>query len=45
MEKFRNLIPANATVIRDGILAPLNAMELVVGDLIQLRSGDKIPGK
>lgn len=43
MEKFRALVPDNCTVIRDGILKPLPAAELVPGDIINLKSGDKIP--
>ena len=43
MEKFRNLVPASATLIRDGQLRSVSATEIVVGDLIRLKSGDKIP--
>lgn len=43
MAKFRNLVPESASIIRDGIMAPLGAGEIVPGDLIRLKSGDKIP--
>jgi sodium/potassium-transporting ATPase subunit alpha len=43
MEKFRALVPEKASVIRDGTMAPISAAELVIGDVIRLQSGDKIP--
>ena len=43
LEKFRALVPEAAAVIRDGQLKPVPAAELVIGDIIKLKSGDKIP--
>lgn len=43
MEKFRALVPEAASVVRDGVTRPVQASELVPGDLIHLKSGDKIP--
>ena len=43
LEKFRALVPEAASVIRDGQLKPVPAAELVIGDIIKLKSGDKIP--
>ena len=43
MEKFRALVPEAASVIRDGVSKPLPAAELVPGDIIHLKAGDKIP--
>jgi sodium/potassium-transporting ATPase subunit alpha len=43
MAKFRNLVPESASIIRDGVMRPLGAGEIVPGDLIRLKSGDKIP--
>jgi magnesium-transporting ATPase (P-type) len=43
METFRAMIPESANVIRDGIIAPLKADQLVCGDIIRLKSGDKVP--
>jgi sodium/potassium-transporting ATPase subunit alpha len=43
MEKFRALVPEAASVIRDGVLKPIGASEIVIGDVIVLKSGDKIP--
>lgn len=39
MEKFRALVPEAAAVIRDGITKPIAATDIVVGDLIRLKSG------
>lgn len=43
MEKFRNLVPEKAQVIRDGIQLPTEALDIVIGDIVRLQSGDKIP--
>eukprot|EP01038_Epipyxis_sp_PR26KG_P014472 gene14472-19426_t len=43
MEKFRALVPAQAAVIRDGTMSMIDASEIVIGDIIRLKSGDKIP--
>ncbi len=43
MEKFRAMVPEQASVIRDGTMRPLNAAEIVIGDIIRLKSGDKVP--
>lgn len=43
MEKFKNFLPPTALVHRDGALAEVNASELVVGDVIHVKLGDKIP--
>ncbi len=43
MEKFRALVPQQASVIRDGAMRPIDASQLVIGDIIRLKSGDKIP--
>jgi magnesium-transporting ATPase (P-type) len=43
METFRAMIPESANVIRDGIIAPLKVENLVCGDIIRLKSGDKVP--
>jgi len=43
MEKFRAMVPAQASVIRDGVMKPTDASEIVIGDLIRLKSGDKVP--
>lgn len=43
MESFANMIPMMANVIRDGEHSMIQAKELVVGDLVTLKFGDRIP--
>lgn len=43
MESFKKMVPTFATVIRGGIKLRLPTEELVVGDLVEIRLGDKIP--
>lgn len=43
MESFKKLVPQHATVIRDGEKITLGAEELVVGDLVEVTFGDRIP--
>ncbi|XP_014209852.1 sodium/potassium-transporting ATPase subunit alpha-like [Copidosoma floridanum] len=43
MESFKNMVPTMATVIRGGVRLQLPAEEVVVGDLVEIRLGDKIP--
>ena len=43
MEKFRAMVPETASVTRGGVLKAISAVDLVVGDIIRLKSGDKIP--
>uniref|UniRef100_A0A8V5GTS2 Sodium/potassium-transporting ATPase subunit alpha n=1 Tax=Melopsittacus undulatus TaxID=13146 RepID=A0A8V5GTS2_MELUD len=40
---FKNLVPQQATVIRDGEKLQVNANELVVGDLVEIKGGDRVP--
>lgn len=43
MEQFRAMVPETTTVLRDGQLQPLPASDLVVGDIVRLKAGDKVP--
>ncbi|KAI9360063.1 P-type cation-transporting ATPase [Zopfochytrium polystomum] len=43
LESFMNMIPAKCTVIRNSQTRQLPAAELVPGDLVYVRLGDKIP--
>ncbi|WP_406661195.1 HAD-IC family P-type ATPase [Methanolobus sp. ZRKC3] len=43
MASFRNLIPPKARVIRDGKVKEILASEIVMGDVIYVEEGDKIP--
>uniref|UniRef100_A0A671RHF9 ATPase Na+/K+ transporting subunit alpha 1a, tandem duplicate 4 n=1 Tax=Sinocyclocheilus anshuiensis TaxID=1608454 RepID=A0A671RHF9_9TELE len=43
MESFKNLVPQQALVIRDGEKKCINAEEVVAGDLVEVKGGDRIP--
>ncbi|WP_407356722.1 cation-translocating P-type ATPase [Methanolobus sp. WCC5] len=43
MASFRNLIPPITQVLRDGELKEVPATEIVVGDVIYIEEGDKVP--
>jgi len=43
MESFKNLVPQYATVIRDGQKLTIPAEEVVVGDIVEVKGGDRIP--
>jgi len=43
MDSFKNLIPQQALVIRNGEKASILAETLVVGDIVEVKGGDRIP--
>ena len=43
MDSFRKLVPEFATVIRDGERDSIEASKLVVGDLVEVNAGDRVP--
>ncbi|KAI1305851.1 Sodium/potassium-transporting ATPase subunit alpha [Halotydeus destructor] len=43
MESFKNLIPQYATVVRGGQKLTISAEQLVLGDVIEVKGGDRIP--
>ncbi|XP_062499441.1 sodium/potassium-transporting ATPase subunit alpha-3-like [Corticium candelabrum] len=43
MESFKNLVPQMAIVIRNGEKKTLNSREIVVGDLVEVKGGDRVP--
>lgn len=43
MDSFTNMIPPKATVIRDGQKIMIESKEVVVGDLVDVKFGDRIP--
>ncbi|KAJ0009455.1 hypothetical protein NQD34_001157 [Periophthalmus magnuspinnatus] len=43
MDSFKNLVPQQALVVRDGEKKSINAEEVVVGDLVEVKGGDRIP--
>jgi len=43
MDSFKNLVPDQANVIRDGKTQTVLARELVKGDVVMVKGGDRIP--
>lgn len=43
MDSFKNMVPDKASVMRDGQMVVLLAKELVVGDIVFVKGGDRIP--
>ncbi|XP_062912795.1 sodium/potassium-transporting ATPase subunit alpha-3b [Mobula hypostoma] len=43
MESFKNMVPQQAMVIREGEKMQINAEEVVAGDLVEVKGGDRIP--
>uniref|UniRef100_A0A8C1F6T8 Sodium/potassium-transporting ATPase subunit alpha n=1 Tax=Cyprinus carpio carpio TaxID=630221 RepID=A0A8C1F6T8_CYPCA len=43
MDSFKNLVPQKALVVRDGEKKIIDAEEVVVGDLVEVKCGDRIP--
>jgi sodium/potassium-transporting ATPase subunit alpha len=43
MESFKNMVPQCATVVREGEKLSIRAEELTMGDVVQVKFGDRIP--
>jgi len=43
MDSFKNMVPDKAVVIRDGQKQDIVARELVIGDIVIVKGGDRIP--
>ena len=43
MESFKNMVPQFAIVLRDGTKHTLKAEELCIGDIVEVKFGDRIP--
>merc|ERR1711868_173756 len=43
MESFKNMVPQQALVIRNGEKKTLVAREIVLGDIVEVKGGDRIP--
>ncbi|CAG2171115.1 unnamed protein product, partial [Oppiella nova] len=43
MESFKNLVPQTATVVRDGQVVTIGVEGVVVGDVVEVKGGDRIP--
>ncbi|XP_077174102.1 sodium/potassium-transporting ATPase subunit alpha-2-like [Paroedura picta] len=43
MDSFKNMVPQQALVIREGEKVQINAENVVVGDLVEVKGGDRVP--
>ncbi|RLN95433.1 hypothetical protein BBJ28_00023338 [Nothophytophthora sp. Chile5] len=43
MDSFKNMLPLQCSVVRDGVIQTIPAEELVIGDLVWVRNGHKVP--
>lgn len=43
MEGFKKMLPQSANVIRGGKLREISADDIVLGDIVEIRGGDRIP--
>lgn len=43
MESFKNMVPQFATVIREGEKLTLRAEDLTLGDVVEVKFGDRVP--
>jgi len=43
MDSFKRMVPQHARVIRDGVKDTISAEEVVVGDLVEVGAGDRVP--
>ena len=43
MDSFKKMVPQTASVIRDGKRSTVDAENLTLGDLIEVKGGDKLP--
>ncbi|EDW54806.1 GM10716 [Drosophila sechellia] len=43
MDSFKNLVPQYATVIREGEINTVTSDELVKGDIVEVKFGDRVP--
>ncbi|KAJ8336427.1 hypothetical protein SKAU_G00376470 [Synaphobranchus kaupii] len=43
MDSFKNMVPQQALVIREGEKLQINAENVVLGDLVEIKGGDRIP--
>lgn len=43
MKSILNLLPSECFVIRNGVVSKMSASQLVVGDVVQIKLGNKVP--
>jgi sodium/potassium-transporting ATPase subunit alpha len=43
INSFKKIVPNKATVVRDNVIMVVKVENIVIGDIVQLRAGDKVP--
>ncbi|KAK4025784.1 hypothetical protein OUZ56_014831 [Daphnia magna] len=43
MESFKNMVPQYAVVVREGLKQTMKAEEICIGDIVEVKFGDRIP--
>ena len=43
MKRFKDMLPPKCLVVREGLVREVEALSLVIGDLVKLETGAKIP--
>ena len=43
MDSFKKMVPQSATVVRGGETTVVDAVNLTLGDVIEVKGGDKLP--
>lgn len=43
MDSFKSMMPQNTQVVRNGQVMSTNALQIVPGDIIKIKNGDKVP--
>lgn len=43
MESFATMVPTKATVVRNGDVSVIDSKDVVLGDLVEIKFGDRIP--
>ena len=43
IESFRKIVPQHARIVRDGVIQVVKVEDIVVGDIVLIKAGDKVP--
>lgn len=43
IESFRKIVPQKAKIVRDGVIQVVQVENIVVGDIVLIKAGDKVP--
>ena len=43
INSFKKFVPNKATVVRDNVIMVIKVENIVIGDIVQLKAGDKVP--